>query len=263
MSCRHLLALFGCILPLGHASAQGPAQSAVNSVGMKLILLPAGSFTMGSSGSEKGSGDDEITHKVTFSRPLFIGVHVVTQEQWQVVMGENPSHFKSAKDLPVESVSWHDCQAFCKKLSEKEKKPYRLPTEAEWEYACRAGTTTPYHFGATLAVEQANYNGNFVYGPGKTGSFREKTMPVGSFPANAFGLHDMHGNVWQWCQDWHGGYARGDAADPQGPKTGTTRIQRGGSWSSHPIFCRSANRNFADPASRTEYAGLRVCFTPD
>ena len=160
-------------------------------------------------------------------------------------------------------MSWDDCQAFCKKLAAKDKKPYRLPTEAEWEYACRAGTTTAYSFGATLATEMANYNGDLVYGPGKKGVNRQKTTPVGSFPANAWGLYDMHGNVWQWCNDWHGGYAGKDLTDPQGPKSGKNRVLRGGAWGSHPIFCRSANRNFAAPDSRTEFYGCRVCFFSD
>ena len=227
---------------------------------MKFVWIAPGTFTMGSSNPEKGRGDDEIQRKVTFSQGFYLGVHVVTQEQWQAVLGVNPSRFTGPKNLPVDQVSWHDCQQFCKKLREKNKKPYRLPTEAEWEYACRAGSTTPFHFGAALSADQANYNANFTYGPGKQGVYREKTTPVGSFPANAWGLHDMHGNVWQWCQDWHGGYSQKDLTDPQGPKSGTNRILRGGSWGSNPIFFRSANRNFAAPDNRTEYYGLRVCF---
>lgn len=234
----------------------------VNSVGMKLVWIPSGDFMMGSTGKEKGRGDDEHHRKVTISKGFYFGVHTVTQEQWQAVMGENPSHFKGT-NLPVEQVSWHDCQAFCQKLGAKEKKAYRLPTEAEWEYACRAGTTTPFHFGATLSTEQANYNGNFVYGPGKMGLYREKTTPVGSFPANAWGLHDMHGNVWQWCKDWHGGYSAKEVTDPQGPKSGTNRVSRGGSWGSHPVFCRSANRNFSAPENRSEYYGCRVCYSAE
>lgn len=245
------------------AYSQGLAKPFTNSVGMQFALIPAGTFTMGSPGTEKGRGDDEIPRKITFAKGLYVGVHTVTQEQWQSIMGNNPSHFKGEKNLPVEHVSWSDCREFCKKLRGKDNKPYRLPTEAEWEYACRAGTTTPYHFGATLASEQANYNGTFVYGNGKPGVNRAKTTPVGSFPANAWGLHDTHGNVWQWCSDWHGGYARNDQIDPQGPKTGTNRVQRGGSWGSHPIFCRAANRNFSDPDQRTEFVGFRVCFSAD
>jgi eukaryotic-like serine/threonine-protein kinase len=238
-------------------------RSFTNRIGMKFVLLPPGQFTMGSPNTEKGRGDDEIPRKVTFAKGLYVGIHTVTQEQWQALMGNKPSYFKGANHLPVEQVSWHDCVEFCKKLRDLEKKPYRLPTEAEWEYACRAGTTTPYHVGATLASGQANYNGTFVYGNGKPGIFREKTMPVGSFPANSWGLHDMHGNVWQWCSDWHGGYHRMDLLDPQGPKAGKNRMQRGGSWGSHPIFCRAANRNFSDPDQRTEFVGFRVCFSAE
>ena len=176
-------------------------------------------------------------------------------------MGDNPSHFKGEKNLPVDSVTWNECQDFCKKLNAREKKPYRLPTEAEWEYACRAGTTTAFHTGETISPEQANYNANFTYGDGKAGLYRAKTTPVGSFPPNAWGLFDMHGNVSQWCLDWSGGYSA--ATDPQGPKSGKTRVLRGGSWGNHPIFCRSANRNSAEPDTRLEHYGFRICFNAE
>ncbi|MBI1830350.1 MAG: formylglycine-generating enzyme family protein [Planctomycetes bacterium] len=227
---------------------------------MKFAWIPPGTFTMGSTGKEKGRGDDETPHQVALTKGFYLGVHAVTQEQWQAAMGNNPSHFKGEKGLPVDQVSWNDCQAFCKKLRERDNNAYRLPTEAEWEYAARAGTTTPYHFGETLSTDLANYNGNFIYGNGKKGIYREKTTPAGRFPANAWGLHDMHGNIWQWCQDWHGGLPSQAVSDPQGPKTGKNRMLRGGSWGSHPVFCRSANRNFADPDERTEFYGLRVAF---
>ena len=138
---------------------------------------------------------NETQHKVTLSKGFYMGVYTVTQEQWQEIMGNNPSGFKGEKNLPVETVSWDDCQEFIKKLRKKDKKLYRLPFEAEWEYACRAGTTTPFHFGETISTDQANYNGEVIYGNGKKGVNRKKTTSVGSFPANAFGLHDMHGNV--------------------------------------------------------------------
>jgi formylglycine-generating enzyme required for sulfatase activity len=233
-------------------------KSLTNSIGMKLAWIPAGTFMMGSTSKEKGRGDDEFSHAVNLSRGFYLGVHLVTQEEWLAVMGNNPSEFQGSKQLPVDSVSWDDCQTFLRRLSEKEKKSYRLPTEAEWEYACRAGTTTPFHVGATLSTDQANYNGNFVYGPGLKGTYRAKTTPVGEFPPNAWGLYDMHGNLWQWCADWHGGLARKEITDPTGPKSGKNHILRGGSWGSNPVFCRSANRNFADPASRTEFYGFRV-----
>jgi formylglycine-generating enzyme required for sulfatase activity len=243
-----------------HAQQKETPKLIANRVGMKFVWIPAGSFTMGSPNQEKSRGDDEIVRKVTLTRGFYMGVHAVTQEQWQAVMGNNPSEFKGSKNLPVDSVSWDDSRQFCKKLRDKDRRAYRLPTEAEWEYACRAGTTGPFHFGDTIGVEQANYNGNFVYGMGIKGVYRAKTVPVGNFAANAWGLHDMHGNIWQWCQDWHGGYAQKDTVDPQGSKTGKNRVLRGGSWGSHPVFLRSANRNFSDPASRTEFYGLRVCF---
>ena len=143
---------------------------------------------MGSPKEEKERQDNETQHKVTLTKGFYMGVYTVTQEQWQEVMGNNPSKFKGEKNLPVEMVSWDDCQEFIKKLREKDKKLYRLPTEAEWEYACRAGTTTPFHFGETISTDQANYNGEVVYGNGKKGVYRKKTTPVGSFPANAWGL---------------------------------------------------------------------------
>jgi formylglycine-generating enzyme required for sulfatase activity len=265
---RHTIGLVfivSALLRSGTTQAQEktPPKHFTNSIGMKFVLVPAGTFTMGSPNSEKGRGDDEYLRKLTFSKGLYMGIHPVTQEQWQAIMGANPSHFQGENNLPVEQVSWSDCQAFCKKLGAREKKLYRLPTEAEWEYACRAGTTTAFHFGATISTEQANYNGNFIFGLGKKGIHREKTTPVGTFPANAWGLYDMHGNVWQWCQDWHGGYSRTELTDPQGPKSGKNRVLRGGSWGSHPIFCRCANRNFADPESRTEYYGVRICFSAE
>jgi formylglycine-generating enzyme required for sulfatase activity len=232
-----------------------------NSIGMKFVWIAPGHFMMGSPATETGRGDDEIAHKVTLGG-FYLGVHTVTQEKWQTVMGNNPSELTGDKNLPVDSVSWQDALAFVRKLETRDKKRYRLPTEAEWEYACRAGTTTPFHFGETLSAAQANYNGNFTYGNGKPGISREKTVPVGALPPNAWGLHEMHGNLWQWCQDWHGGYQAGQVIDPQGPKTGKNRILRGGSWGSHPVFCRSANRNFSAPDARTEFYGFRVCFSP-
>lgn len=258
-SCVSLAILFAGLC--SNAQDVKPPKSFTNSLGMKFVLIPAGSFLMGSTGKEKGRGDDEGPRQVTFSKALYVGVHTVTQEQWLVVMGNNPSQFKGEKNLPVDSVTWHECQEFCKKLQAREKKPYRLLTEAEWEYVCRAGTTTAFHMGETASPDQANYNGNFTYRDGKTGVYRAKTTPVGMFPPNAWGLYDMHGNVSQWCQDWYGGLSA--ATDPQGPKSGKTRVLRGGSWSNHPIFCRSANRNSAEPDTRLEHYGFRICFSAE
>jgi formylglycine-generating enzyme required for sulfatase activity len=199
------------------AQKKDPPKNFTNSIGMKFVWIPPGSFMMGSPKGEKGRAANETQHKVTLTKGFFMGVYTVTQEQWKEVMGNNPSFFRGKKNLPVENVTWNDCQEFVKKLREKDKKAYRLPTEAEWEYACRAGTTTPFYFGETISTDQANYDGNSVYGNGKKGIYRGKTTPVGSFPPNAFGLYDMHGNLWQWCQDWGGEYPQKDVLDPQGP----------------------------------------------
>jgi formylglycine-generating enzyme required for sulfatase activity len=237
-----------------------------NSIGMKFVWIPPGSFVMGSPKEEEGREllkTDETQHKVTLSKGFYMGVHLVTQEEWQAVMGKNSSSFKGEKNLPVEQVSWDDCHDFIKTLREKDKKPYRLPTEAEWEYCCRAGTRTPFHFGKTISTEQANYCGEAVYGDGKKGVYRKKTTPVGSFPANAFGLLDMHGNLLQWCQDWLGDYPQKDVSDPQGPENGESRVLRGGSWSHTPGHCRSACRNGNGPGGRDRHYGFRLCFCLD
>ena len=230
-----------------------------NGIGMKFVWIPPGTFMMGSPKEEKERQPDEIQHKVTLTRGFYMGVYTVTQEQWQEIMGKNPSSFKGEKNLPVETVSWGECQEFIKKLREKDKKPYRLPTEAEWEFACRARTKTPFYFGETISTDQANYNGE-VYGNGKKGVRRGKTTPVDTFPANAWGLHDMHGNLSQWCQDRLGDYPQKDVVDPQGPEKGETRVLRGGSWGFNPENCRSAYRNWNVPGTRYNGIGFRLCF---
>jgi formylglycine-generating enzyme required for sulfatase activity len=246
-----------------------PPEPFTNSLGMKFVWISPGNFMMGSPKEEKERVANETQHKVTLTKGFYMGVYTVTQGEWQAVMGKNPSLFKGErnpkgeKNLPVEMVSWNDCQEFIKKLREKDKKLYRLPSEAEWEYACRAGTTTSFYFGETISTDQANYNGNFTYGTGKKGVDREKTTPVGSFPANAWGLHDMHGNVLQWCQDWYGDYPQKDVVDPQGPENGEDRVLRGGSWIGNPVFCRSAFRNWNDPGHRYLFIGCRLCLYLD
>ena len=238
-----------------------PPKNFTNRIGMKFVWIKPGSFMMGSPKEEKERRDDETQHKVTLTKGFYMGVYTVTQEQWQEVMGNNPSFFRDKKNLPVESVPWDDCQEFIKKLREKDKKLYRLPTEAEWEYTCRAGTTTPFHFGQTISTDQANYNGDFPYGDGKKGVYRDNTTPVGSFPANAWGLHDMHGNVLQWCQDIYGDYPQKEVVDPTGPEKGQFRVLRGGAWFFSPGDCRSAYRYRLEPGHRSHLFGLRVCFT--
>ncbi len=212
-------------------------------------------------GSPSGVGDDDERpqHRVTITKGFFLGVHQVTQAQWQAVMGSNPSHFKG-DNRPVEQVSWKDCQEFCRKLGERDGKRYRLPTEAEWEYGCRAGTTTEYSSGngleALRQVGWCSYDGNW-------GSAKE-TKPVGQFQPNAWGLFDMHGNVLEWCEDGKRPYSSGDIKDPIGPQNkDDSRVLRGGSWGSIPGYCRAAFRTSDDPASRDSNYGCRVCFRLD
>ena len=257
--CLGLIVALASNVPI-HAQQKDPPKNFTNSIGMKFVWIPPGTFMMGSPADEKGRRDNEFQHKVTLRKGFYMGVYNVTQEEWQAVMGNNPSEFKGEKNLPVEMVSWNDCQDFAKQLREKDKKLYRLPTEAEWEYACRAGTTTPFHFGETISTDQANYYGGAIYGNGKNGVFRNKTTPVDSFPANAFGFYDMHGNVRQWCQDWVGDYPQNDVVDPQGPEKGKNRVQRGGSFHLDPVGCRSAHRHFNGPGIRNRVSGFRLCF---
>ena len=234
-------------------------------VPLELVHIRAGSFTMGSPASEPERLSYETLHRVTLTKDYWIGRYEVTQWQWQVVMGSNPSNFKKGYCYPVEYVSWEDAMKFCQKVTDQErtagrlteKYEYTLPTEAQWEYACRAGTTTPFSFGSTLNGDKANCDGNYPYGMGK-GEYLNNTTVVGSYMPNAWGLYDMHGNVWEWCRDWYGDYPTSDVSDPVGPLSGSRRVLRGGSWYDGAGGCRSANRNFSDPAYRFNFVGFRV-----
>ena len=260
---------------------------------MTLALIPPGKFLMGSPESEAGRDTDERQHEVEIARAFYLSVYPVTQAQWRAVMGSNPGHFKG-DTLPVETVSWDDCQEFCKQLGAKtgklfRKYTFRLPFESEWEYACRAGTTTAYAFGDTLSTAQANFNS-------------DRTTPVRKYPANPWGLYDMHGNVWEWCQDWYGENYEGGAeveasatfpglapgvsgrqlvqlrsALPVGvplapelqsrfpgcPDNLTSRVLRGGSWLGRPRRCRAAFRYWIAPVYRFDYFGCRVVLCLD
>lgn len=201
---------------------------------------------------------DEKRHKVTISRVFYMQTTEVTQGQWRTVMGNNPSGFKG-DDRPVEKVSWNDCQQFIRRLNKKEgTDKYRLPTEAEWEYACRAGTKTPFFFGECLSTDDANYNGDHPLPGCPKGLRRGKILPVASFRANAWGLYDMHGNVWEWCNDWYGDYPSGDVADPKGTSSGSYRIVRGGSGFNCASYCLSASRTYSSPADRNDFVGFRL-----
>jgi eukaryotic-like serine/threonine-protein kinase len=235
---------------------------------LDMVLIPGGPFLMGSPEIEEGHLSSESPQHLVTVPPFFMGRYPVTQAQWQAVMGENPSQFKqkSGENLPVENVSWHDAVEFCQKLSELTGRTYRLPSEAEWEYACRVRTTTPFHFGETMTTELANYHGDYSYGSGPKGEYREETTSVGSFPANAFGLQDMHGNVWEWCLDhWHKNYkgAPTDGSAWLTEKDDSYRVLRGGSWILNPGLCRSAIRDGYDPGNRYDFLGFRVaCVSP-
>ncbi|MDR0569570.1 MAG: formylglycine-generating enzyme family protein [Spirochaetaceae bacterium] len=236
--------------------------------------IPAGTFIMGSPDSEWGRKADEIQHEVRISS-FYMGKHAVTQASYQAITGLNPSRFKNP-DLPVESVSWFDAIAFCNALSGQEGRSpaysleaeqirwnpcadgYRLPTEAEWEYACRAGTATPFSGGANIATNQSNYNGRYPYNTMTKGIFRETTLPSGSFPPNPWGLYDMHGNVWEWCWDWYDAYRPEAGTNPVGPAFGTDRVFRGGSWCSLGQKLRSANRGLNIPSYRSSDLGFRL-----
>jgi formylglycine-generating enzyme required for sulfatase activity len=237
-----------------------------NGIEMNFAWCPPGTFLMGSPKDEEGredyQGADETQHWVTLTKGFWLGVTPVTRAQWRAVMRRNRSSVKDG-DRPVENVSWDDCQAFCRKLGERTGEAFRLPTEAEWEYACRAGTTTPFHFGATLSTEQANFDGNYAYGNGKKGVYRGQTTPVGSFPANAWGLRDLHGNVWEWCADWYGPYPKAESRDPKGSSNGDARVLRGGALGFQPWRCRSAFRFRFAPDCRFGPFGCRVVLCLD
>jgi formylglycine-generating enzyme required for sulfatase activity len=244
-------------------------------VELTMVEISAGNFLMGSPSGEEGRDDTEAQRRVTVPA-LRMGRFPITQAQWKVVAGlekverelnASPSKFKGP-DRPVESVSWHDAIEFCRRLSRHTKRNYILPSEAQWEYACRAGSTTPFHFGETLTTELANYDGNSTYGQGPKGIYREQTTDVGSFPANAWGLQDLHGNVWEWCLDrWHPSLAKGptngspwqEPAPELAKEEQDRRLLRGGSWLAYPRNCRSAYRNDHSPGYRSSRIGLRVC----
>jgi formylglycine-generating enzyme required for sulfatase activity len=238
---------------------------------LEMLPVAAGSFTMGSPSSEPDRGSDEAQHRVRITRPYWLGKYEVTQAQWQAVMGRAPSRVKGAL-RPVENVSWDDAVEFCAKLTNQERAAgrlpagyrYTLPTEAEWEYACRAGTTTPFSTGNNLTTYQANYDGNYPYTWHAKGKNRKATTNVGSFPANAWGFYDMHGNVEEWCRDWYKtSPAGGDDPYETSPAGGddlygSGRVSRGGSWFDGARYCRSAGRGCVGLGGRSSNLGFRL-----
>ena len=213
----------------------------IASVEKEMVLIPSGRFVM---------GDFGVRLQVTLTKPFYMGKYEVTQEQWESVMGKNPSDTKGSK-LPVTNVSWEDCQEFIKKLNASTKGGYRLPYDSEWEYTCRAGTTTKYSFGDEITPQDANYDDS------KLG----KPVAVGSYRPNAFGVYDMHGNVWEWCEDWYGSLQDGEVTDPRGPATGERRVLRGGSFYGHVSGARSSYRYFSTPTDRSSGDGFRLART--
>jgi formylglycine-generating enzyme required for sulfatase activity len=266
-----------------------------SSIGMKLVHIPPGTFTMGSPADEKDRGKDEQQHEVEITKDFWLGVHEVTQKQFKAVMGYNPSFFstdgagkagevqqyyrsaggkakvagKSTEDYPVENVSWDEAVAFCRKLTAGEKasgRVYRLPTEAEWEYACRGGAPSyqAFHLGSALSSTRANFDGAHSSGGTDRSPYLERTCKVGSYEKNGFGLHDMHGNVWEWCSDWYGKdyYGTSPRRDPLGPSRGCLRVIRGGGWIDFDGVCRSASRYRYAPDYRRHNLGFRVALIP-
>jgi formylglycine-generating enzyme required for sulfatase activity len=269
---RFLAGLLVCI-PLCAAQAQ-QKYAFFFYAGLDMARIQGGTFMMGSPASEASRDSDEVQHQVTVSS-FYMGKYEVTQKEYAALMGTNPSNFKG-DNLPVENVSWYDAVNYCNARSRSEgltpaytvsgtdvtwnrsANGYRLPTEAEWEYACRAGTTTPFNTGNNITTNQANYDGNNPYNGNTRGTYREKTKMVGSFTPNSWGLYDMHGNVWEWCWDWYGDYSSGAQTDPMGASSGASRVERGGSWSRYGQGLRSANRGYYTPSNRISDLGFRL-----
>lgn len=265
---------YGAITKRETKSAQYFTQNLFNNITLDMVTIPSGTFLMGAPESEEGSSNSQRPqHEVTV-QPFFIGKYPITQAQWRAVatlpqinrtLQPEPSHFKG-DNLPVEQISWYDAVEFCDRLSQYSGRNYRLPSETEWEYACRAETYTPFYSGETITTELANFDGNYTYADSKKNLFLEQTSNVGAFPPNNFGLYDMHGNVWEWCfDDWHDDY---NNAPPNSYPwitsiTNSTKLLRGGAWLNQPRYCRSAYRLKYEPNLGLNYMGLRVVCSND
>jgi uncharacterized protein (TIGR02996 family) len=250
-----------------------------NSIGMRFALIPPGTFRMGAPTTESGRRTDETAHEVELTRAFYLGVFPVTQRQYVLIHGNNPSAFCASgrdsdrvrrldtSEFPVDHVSWQDAQAFVQALNarpDERGRTYRLPSETEWEYACRGGSASsgPFHLGDTILPATANFNTLYPYRLETKCPTLGRTCAVGSYPSNAFGLYDMHGNVWELCADWHGEYpADGVTVDPAGPATGSFgsfRVIRGGSWGTYGRYCRSAARGRITVERQYNFVGFRV-----
>lgn len=255
------LAAFLCLFAnlTSAATTAGGSSRSIPGLGLELIWIEPGTFQLGSA---QGGGDERPVTQVTISRGFWLGRTEVTQAQWAAVMGSNPSNFKG-DDRPVEQVSWHEAMEFCRKLTERERAAgrlpdelaYTLPTEAQWEYACRAGTTGDYAGNLDAMAWYSSNSGDQTHSMGQTHS-------VGQKQANAWGLQDMHGNVWEWCLDWYGNYPGGSVTDPAGVPSGSGRVFRGGGWWFDAVHCRSAYRNSNEPVNSWEFLGFRLALVP-
>ena len=237
-----------------------------------MVWIEPGSFMMGSSvGEVDRKADEGPQTRVTLTKGFWLGRHEVTQREWAEVMGSNPSEFQEDAELPVESVTWTEAMEYCRRLTERERSAdrlptgheYRLPTEAQWEYACRAGRTNATAFGQSLGSTQANFDGNYPFGEGAKGPYLGRTAKVGSYAPNPWRLYDMCGNVGEWCLDWYQDrLPGGSVTDPTGPAQGSYRVIRGGSWHGYAILCRSAYRSYNYPTGRESVVGFRVVLAP-
>ncbi len=265
--CRYLLLLVAALMMFSKGQAEEQSCAApramTNSVGMKFVWIQPGAFVMGSPADEPRRNDDEVQHEVTLTNGFYMAVTEVTQREWRRVMGTNPSHFQDCgDDCPVEFVSWIDCEGFIQRLNRVEGcDKYRLPTEAEWEYACRASSKGAFANGS-ITETGCGHDPSLDAIGWYCGNSGKKPHPVGKKEPNALGLYDMHGNMWEWCQDWYGAYPSVHLTDPTGPPSGTSRVLRGGGWHEDAADCRSAVRVGRPPEGRAGTIGFRVVRAP-
>ncbi len=261
-----LLVLTGAILMLLYpVHAAEEEKQFTNSLDMTFVRIPPGTFTMGSPSDEQGRRRNEVEHEVAITRPFYMQTTEMTVKQWREVMGKRFFfRKKGSDDMPVVKVSWEDCMEFISKLNALNEGVYRLPTEAEWEYACKGGGGSVYGWGDVIDCSKAMYANNTLKSSGcveavkRMGLAPDDPAPVKTYAPNAWGLYDMTGNVWEWCQDWFGPYGKDPVVDPKGPKKGTDKVRRGGSWYGPGERCRCANRNFSHPANRYQTTGFRL-----
>ncbi|MGB8980936.1 MAG: formylglycine-generating enzyme family protein [Anaerolineales bacterium] len=248
----------GKVIARTRQSAEQVTEDLGNGSSLEMIVIPAGSFQMGSP-HNIGNPDEHPRHFVTI-KTFFAGKFLVTQSQWKAVMGKLPPCRFKGDNLPIERVSWEDARRFCQQLSKKTGRNYQLPSETQWEYACRAGTTSPFSFGETITIDVVNFNGEHTFRDEPRGRYIHVTTPGGTFPPNAFGLYDMHGNLWEWCADnWLDDYSSSprDGSSYQN-KDSRVRVVRGGSWHEPPDLCRSATRLRVLQSDAEEVIGFRV-----